>query len=148
MSTPSYGSTRKCRSIDEKNGKARGQLGRLAETDILIDTSLDEIIKLTPSEIFADVKVHKRKQRDERAGKKQRRKEHYDERFKEQNGRCAICSNKTVLCKDHCHETEDLRGLLCYNCNSAIGRFFDSPEICEMAARYLKRYKRVVFNKE
>ena len=56
--------------------------------------------------------------------------EQYDAMLKEQSGGCAVCSAKSayknksaILHVDHCHVTGRVRGLLCSNCNTAIGRF-------------------------
>ena len=70
----------------------------------------------------------------------------YEKQFKKQKGCCAICNrHQTELPKrlaiDHCHDTRKFRGLLCYQCNSAIGYFFDDVKILSAAIRYLKRSK-------
>ena len=60
-----------------------------------------------------------------------------------QNSHCAICSvyfseaQRGVLFVDHCHTTGMIRGLLCQNCNTAIGLLKDSPLLCTKAAEYL-----------
>lgn len=46
---------------------------------------------------------------------------------------------KKNLCVDHNHETGELRGILCFNCNSAIGHFKDSTELLRKAVLYLKK---------
>ena len=60
----------------------------------------------------------------------------------EQGGRCAICnrppSDGKALSVDHDHVTNAVRGLLCSNCNFAIGLLGDDPEIVESAAAYLR----------
>jgi hypothetical protein len=71
----------------------------------------------------------------------------YEAMLEEQNGVCAICSKPEVaiganggpqmLAVDHCHETSRIRGLLCGNCNKALGGFRDSKDILESAIRYL-----------
>lgn len=38
---------------------------------------------------------------------------------------------------DHCHETGQVRGLLCNLCNQALGLFKDSPELLARATAYL-----------
>lgn len=72
-------------------------------------------------------------------------KEDYDQLFEQQSGTCAICDNpasgfKKHLCMDHCHETLRLRGLLCDNCNSGLGKFKDNVELLEKAIVYLKKH--------
>jgi Recombination endonuclease VII len=59
-----------------------------------------------------------------------------------QNNRCAICSRLLdAPHTDHNHETQKVRGLLCVNCNTGLGRFMDDPLILEAAAKYLRDWK-------
>ena len=59
----------------------------------------------------------------------------------EQGNRCAICQEVKALLPDHAHvEPSVPRGLLCHSCNVAIGMFKDSPERCEAAAAYLRKF--------
>ena len=51
---------------------------------------------------------------------------------------CAICLSDTNLVIDHDHKTGKIRGLLCQNCNSAIGKFKESPDIMLKAIEYVK----------
>jgi N12 class adenine-specific DNA methylase len=56
-----------------------------------------------------------------------------------QNSQCAICnvhSDKLVV--DHCHETGSVRGLLCSDCNLAIGLMKDNIGSLLSAATYLE----------
>jgi len=39
---------------------------------------------------------------------------------------------------DHCHREGRVRGLLCTNCNQALGKFSDSILLLESACDYLK----------
>lgn len=64
-----------------------------------------------------------------------------------QNGVCGICGNpETAIIKntlrqlsvDHCHETDQIRGLLCTKCNRALGMFEDSIDILASAISYLR----------
>lgn len=66
--------------------------------------------------------------------------------FEKQNGVCAICKqvgfkmNKTLtysICLDHCHNTKKVRGLLCPNCNRALGLFQDNKQFLRSAIEYL-----------
>lgn len=41
-------------------------------------------------------------------------------------------------CLDHCHATGVNRGMLCNNCNRALGYFKDDPERMERAIVYLR----------
>ena len=72
---------------------------------------------------------------------------YYNEKLKAQEHKCAICGRDEVdsvfgvLHIDHNHETGALRGLLCQQCNTALGKFLDSEEILENAIQYLRSYK-------
>lgn len=57
---------------------------------------------------------------------------------------CAICGKhqpKKRLAIDHDHKTGKIRGLLCSNCNTALGLLKDNISIAESAVKYLKRHK-------
>lgn len=59
-----------------------------------------------------------------------------------QNGLCGICSTPLDTLSrtphaDHCHTTKRVRGILCNNCNQAIGYFKDNASRCRAAAEYL-----------
>jgi hypothetical protein len=61
-----------------------------------------------------------------------------------QNGLCAICEKPESihshrLCVDHDPDTKIVRGLLCYNCNRALGYFGDHIEDIEKVLRYLRK---------
>jgi hypothetical protein len=62
----------------------------------------------------------------------------YDAMLQRQDGACAICKKSNeALCVDHCHGCNEVRGLLCAKCNSALGFCNDSPEHLLAAAAYL-----------
>lgn len=53
---------------------------------------------------------------------------------------CAICSCPSAhleLHVDHNHQTKEVRGLLCSECNQGLGKFQDSPDLLLAAAKYL-----------
>jgi hypothetical protein len=53
---------------------------------------------------------------------------------------CAICAATDDLVGDHDHATGLARGVLCRNCNLAIGNFRDDPVRLRAAAAYLERH--------
>ena len=69
--------------------------------------------------------------------------EDYNIIFNKHNGSCAICKRhqtefKKRLAIDHCHKTNEIRGLLCSSCNTAIGLFKDDIDSLSSAIDYLK----------
>lgn len=66
--------------------------------------------------------------------------EEYDARLRSQNGVCAICKNigKKKLSVDHDHNTGIVRGLLCDQCNMALGLLGDSTTNLQNALNYLQ----------
>ena len=73
-------------------------------------------------------------------------KDEYVKLLREQGGVCAICfqlpKENHNLHVDHDHETELIRGLLCGNCNKAIGLMKESSEIFESAILYINKHKK------
>ena len=71
--------------------------------------------------------------------------EEYDEMLAAQGGVCQLCGRPPTegisLHIDHNHETGDIRGLLCFRCNNALGDFDDSPERLMSAVAYLLSYE-------
>lgn len=66
----------------------------------------------------------------------------YNSMFEEQQGCCAICKTHQIEFKkklhvDHSHKTGQVRGLLCHNCNLAIGRLKEDPVIIASALEYV-----------
>ena len=66
----------------------------------------------------------------------------YDELNTRQEGLCAIClfppKPGKHLSVDHNHGTKVVRGLLCGDCNRALGQLGDNPIIVQRAVDYLK----------
>ena len=64
--------------------------------------------------------------------------------MEEQSGRCCICDVHQIelsrpFAVDHSHETGQIRGLLCFDCNTSIGKLGDNVAGLERALNYLKR---------
>ena len=71
--------------------------------------------------------------------------EDYNQMFANQKGCCAICGKHQdemikKLHVDNCHTTGKVRGLLCINCNLAIGNFYDNITLLKNAIKYLKQH--------
>lgn len=97
-------------------------------------------------------------------------KEEYTMLFENQQGKCAICEckpdeqinikgepmKKKNLSVDHKHTEADwargtrdkttIRGLLCVNCNQALGGFKDNVENLQRAINYLQRSSPLLHN--
>jgi hypothetical protein len=54
-----------------------------------------------------------------------------------QGGVCAICAREDPERVDHSHDTGEVRGILCFNCNGGLGQFRDSADTLRDAASYL-----------
>lgn len=59
--------------------------------------------------------------------------------LEEQGGLCAICNEAKATHLDHSHATGKVRGILCMNCNAALGSFRDSEKHLMSAIEYLRR---------
>ena len=67
--------------------------------------------------------------------------------YKQQEGLCAICHNPLTerglnTHFDHDHTTGKLRGILCSNCNTGLGKFKDNVDFLLSAISYLHKYKK------
>jgi hypothetical protein len=75
--------------------------------------------------------------------------EQFEKMFDRQGGKCAICNQPETqmrdgkvkrLAIDHCHTTNFVRGLLCSDCNTGIGKLKDDYKILRQAADYLEKH--------
>jgi hypothetical protein len=55
----------------------------------------------------------------------------------EQDGKCAVCEKPSPEHVDHDHQTGVVRGMLCFNCNQALGNVRDSLEVLSRLSMYL-----------
>ena len=71
--------------------------------------------------------------------------EQYEALLDHQGGRCAVCGVQECVsgrrfAVDHDHESLEIRGLLCLNCNSLIGKLEKSPEGPQVTAANVFTY--------
>jgi|DEB0MinimDraft_3_1074331.scaffolds.fasta_scaffold60946_3 hypothetical protein len=70
--------------------------------------------------------------------------------LEEQDHKCAICEKDLIVDImensyetrpniDHCHTTGKIRGMLCTQCNTGLGKFYDNPELLAKAIEYLNK---------
>lgn len=63
--------------------------------------------------------------------------------FRQQQGKCAICGRKRTLKRrldvDHCHTKNKVRGLLCRQCNTALGLIDEDIKVARKLCRYLEQ---------
>jgi recombination endonuclease VII len=59
----------------------------------------------------------------------------------EQNGVCALCGVRKATQVDHDHKTSLVRGVLCLNCNAALGAAGDDTRILDAARQYLSIHR-------
>jgi hypothetical protein len=74
--------------------------------------------------------------------------ETYNQMLLEQNNSCAVCERQPTDFKrkfsiDHDHKTGEIRGLLCDNCNHALGMVNDNSLLLQKLILYLEKYNRV-----
>lgn len=65
------------------------------------------------------------------------------DRYERQEKCCAICKDEITLLDsaiDHNHDTGEFRGVLCKQCNRALGMFKDSPSVLKNALEYLEAF--------
>lgn len=63
-----------------------------------------------------------------------------DEMIEAQFGKCAVCQTAQAEHVDHDHETGAVRGILCFNCNGALGHVRDRPDVLLAAIDYLRTH--------
>jgi hypothetical protein len=66
-----------------------------------------------------------------------------DAMIEAQGGTCAVCPGPPQHV-DHDHETGEVRGILCFNCNQALGNVRDNSMVLRGLARYLEKHRPLV----
>jgi len=97
-------------------------------------------IRIDQPETYAKYrKRHNEYLKEKRYGMSQ---DQFNKMLVDQNNMCKICNNKFKDKKDthidHCHNSNIVRGLLCNNCNMALGQFNDNTDIMDKAIKYLE----------
>jgi hypothetical protein len=59
----------------------------------------------------------------------------------QQAGTCIICLRAPAVHVDHDHATGEVRGMLCFRCNAALGQLGDDPARVRRAADYLEGWR-------
>ena len=58
---------------------------------------------------------------------------------------CPCCGRRMEKkCIDHCHKTEKIRGVICNNCNTALGLIDDNKETLSNLIQYLERSEQLL----
>jgi hypothetical protein len=75
-------------------------------------------------------------------------KAEFEKILAKQNHCCAVCheplkKGRGGRCVDHCHDSNDVCGILCGRCNVALGCLKHSAGIAISAAEYLNRTRRM-----
>jgi len=66
--------------------------------------------------------------------------EDYNTLIEKSKGGCEVCSRPLdKVCIDHCHTTGKVRGVLCNNCNTALGLVGDNVATLSKLIQYLER---------
>lgn len=73
--------------------------------------------------------------------------EQYNEIADLQGNKCCVCgkhaedTHRKRLFVDHCHSTGEIRGLLCQQCNTALGMVDDNADLLYRLAAYLMEFR-------
>lgn len=76
-------------------------------------------------------------------------KEMYERMLIDQDYKCALCQtphndkkHKGRLFVDHCHDSKQIRGLLCHSCNCMLGYSKDNVRVLLASVPYINRHKK------
>ena len=70
----------------------------------------------------------------------------YEELWNQQEGKCVICNSLFTKTRgpkfaniDHDHRTGKIRGILCHNCNTGLGKFNERIDVLTQAIYYIQK---------
>lgn len=75
---------------------------------------------------------------------KAKRKAELEHWLQLQDYKCCICHGELTIetvNRDHCHVSDEYRGLLCRACNYGLGFFRDNSELLQRAVEYLRAWQ-------
>ena len=107
------------------------------------------------------LEIRKQRYKDENYKKRLKTRgltpESYEALFLSQNKQCAICFKpllpwtpnnqrtkkqiKDFACVDHCHQTGNTRGILCWRCNLVLGHVNDNVQLLDKMMQYVLKYQ-------
>jgi hypothetical protein len=84
-------------------------------------------------------------QRKMNGEKKMSSKDKYKaELIEKQEYKCVVCTDYLYSpALDHCHKKLQIREVLCYSCNTALGKFKDNTSILQNAIDYLNKHEEI-----
>ncbi len=117
--------------------------GYMRECKVCSNTRVEKWVSQNPEKRKEIANKHWRNHRDSHRAYARFRKyglgrDEYAALVEKHQGRCGICQREEKLTVDHCHATGKIRGLLCGDCNRALGLFRDNDESLLAAAAYIK----------
>jgi hypothetical protein len=96
--------------------------------------------KLSARERFKDPERRKKENHRQRLWKYGINEKIFTSLMERAQGKCEICGDPSELVIDHCHTSKEVRGILCWSCNVALGHFKDSEEKIKKAFEYLCKF--------
>lgn len=65
-------------------------------------------------------------------------KEEINREIEARNNKCDCCGQQKKLVVDHYSKTSIVRGFICDNCNTTLGKFQDCPDTLQLLVNYAK----------
>ena len=106
-----------------------------------------KVKKKSPEKTLAYAKSYRERNKSKLQIKKLEKygltQEEYDKLLETNEGKCHVCDtrSKRSLCIDHSHKDGSIRGLLCTNCNLALGQVKDNVDTLNKMIKYVEGSK-------